>query len=197
MKNFRKSFLIALLIIFIMGGFILYPFECTDLHLKLTFSSDSAYTECTAYYTTVQNPVYSEEQSIAAIIDNGKADIVFPKELCKSLTGLRLDFSQNNDLIGITRVELCSAGFAQTTMDASDFFAAANILATNDISVIQPVQTTAYIGTDDSDPHVLFQTNIVEACNDAYSHYTFSKFALFAFIILSYILARKNLFAAD
>ena len=197
MKNFRKSFLIALLILFIMGGFILYPFECTDLHLKLTFSKDSAYTECTAYYTTVQNPVYSEEQSIAAIIDNGKADIVFPKELCKSLTGLRLDFSQSNDLIGISRVELCSAGFAQTTMDASVFFAAANILAINDISVIQPVQTTAYIGTDGSDPHLLFQANIVEACNDAYSHYTFSKLAVCIFILLAWLLARKKLFTTE
>lgn len=196
MKKFFK-----LLLIFITLGamclFILYPFHCTDLHLKIYFSADSAPTECTAYYTTAQNPAYGDEQMLNAEINDGMADILFPKELCETITGLRLDFTQTDSLIGIARIELCSAGFVQTTFDAPDFFDETNILATNDIASIQPVMHTVYIQTKGPDPYVFFQQAMVQACNEAYSHYTGSKTAICLFVLITGILARKKLFTAE
>ncbi len=197
MKINFKTLTIILLILAAMCLFIFYPFQCTDLHLKITFSDDSAYTDCTAYYTTAQNPAYGNEQMIPATVTDGIADIIFPKELCGTLTGLRLDFSQTDSLIRIARVELCSAGFVQTSLDASEFFAESQILATNDISAVQPVMATAYIKADGYDPYIYFQPAIVQACNEAYSHYTGSKLAICLFLIITVFLARKQLFTAE
>ena len=197
MKKNLKTLLLVVITVVIMSLFIFYPFQCTDLHLKIYFSADSAYTECAAYYTTAANPVYSDSQRLDATVYDGKADIVFSKELCETLTGLRLDFSQSDALIGIERVELCSAGFVQTSLDATDFFAESNILSSNDIAIIQPVKTTVYIGTEGRDSYLLFHSDIVDTCNGAYSHYTGSKLAICVFVILAGILARKQLFTAE
>ncbi len=191
-----KNILLTLLIIGAMCLFIFYPFSCTDLHFKIYFSKDSAYTECTAYYTTVQDPVFSDAQRITATTTEGMADILFPKDFCENLTGLRLDFTQTDNLIRIDRIELCSAGFIQRSLNASEFLTESAMLAVHDISAVQPVMHTVYIKTDGSDPYIYFTSDTVQFFNDAFSHYTGSKLAICLFFILTAVLARKNLFKA-
>jgi len=197
MKINIRILLIALLIAGVMGLFVLYPFSCTDLHMKLYFHSDSAQTECTAYYTTAENPVFQDSQRITAVVKDGYADLLFPKELCGRLTGLRLDFSQTETLIAIDRMELCSAGFVQKSLDAPSFLTENTVLSTNDISVLQAVMNTVYVGTSGSDPHLYFQPDIVALCNESYSHYTGTKLAICLFLLLTVLLTRKQLFTAD
>ena len=194
MKKKFKIFLIAAFIACVVCTFIFYPFMCTDLHIKIYFAQDSAYTECSLYYTTTDAPNMSDDTLLAADMTYGKADLALPKELCGNLTGLRLDFTEAENLICINRIELCSGGFVRKTFDASQFFVEANIAATNDISSLQNADIITYIGTDGSDPYILFGSEMIHQCNDAYSHYTGTKAFLCLFVLTAFLLARKKIY---
>lgn len=194
MKKKFKIFLTAAFITCVACAFIFYPFMCTDLHLKIYFAQDSAYTECSLYYTTTDAPDMSDDKLLYADITSGKADLVLPEELCGNLTGLRLDLEKTDNLICINRIELCSGGFVRKTFDASQFFTEENITATNDISSLQSADIITYIGTSGNDPYILFDSEVVKQCNDAYSHYTGTKAFLCLFVLTAFLLARKKLY---
>lgn len=194
MKKKFKIFLTAAFIACAACAFIFYPFMCTDLHLKIYFAQDSAYTECSLYYATTDAPDMSDDKLLYADMTSGKADLVLPRELCGNLTGLRLDLKEADNLICINRIELCSGGFVRKTFDASQFFAEANIAATNDILSLQNADIITYIGTSGNDPYILFGSEIVKQCNDAYSHYTGTKAFLCLFILTAFLLARKKIY---
>ena len=192
-KNF-KILIVSALTVCVACAFIFYPFMCTDLHIKIYFAQDSAYTECSLYYTTADAPDMSDDKQIDADMTSGKADLVLPKELCCKLTGLRLDFKEADNLICINRIELCSGGFVRKAFDASQFFAEANIDATNDISSLQNADIITYIGANGKDPYILLAPEIVQQCNDAYSHYTGTKAFICLFIVITVLLARKKIY---
>lgn len=197
MKRKTKVILAVLLTACAVGLFIFYPFTCTKLHLKIYFHDDSAYTDCRLYYSTLSDPVMSNETSSYASVSDGKADIVLSSRLCKTLTGIRLDFSPTDSLIHIDRIELCSAGFVQKSFDASDFFAEDNLIAENDISSITLVGTSAYIGTDGMDPYLVFSEDMTQTFNDAFSHYTGTKAGICIFLAVAVLLSRKKLFSNE
>lgn len=194
MKQKTKVILAVFLTAFAAGIFIFYPFMCTGLHLKIYFHDDSADTDCRLYYSTLSDPVMSNETSFSAPILEQKADIVLPSELCRSLTGIRLDFSQADSLIHIDRVELCSGGFVQKSFDASEFFAEDNLIASNDISSITPVGTSAYIAAEGIDPYLVFSEDMTRTFNNAFSHYTKTKAGICIFFVAAILLSRKKLF---
>lgn len=197
MKQKTKAILAVIFTACAVGFFIFYPFMCTKLHLKVYFHKDSASTNCQLYYTTRSAPVMSNETSSAASISDGKADIVLSSELCRALTGIRLDFSPADSLIHIDRIELCSGGFVQKSFDASEFFAEDNIIAKNDISSVTLVGTSAYIGTEGIDPYLVFSTDMIQTFNDAFSHYTGTKAGICLFIAAAIVLSRKRLFSNE
>ena len=194
MKINFKLLLVTVLTACAMCAFTFYPFMCTDLHLKIYFTQDSAYTDCTLYYTTADAPNMSNSQKVDAILTEGKADLILPKELCSKLTGLRLDFKHTDKLICINRVELCSGGFVRKTYDASQFFAEDNVVNTNQISALQNTTLVTYIGTNGNDPYLLLSPEMVHQFNLAFSHYTGSKAFLCIFIVVTIVLARKKLY---
>lgn len=196
MKLNYKNIFITVLITGCMCFFVLYPFSCGDLHLKIYLNEDSAYTTCSVYYTTVQDPVFHDGQRIDADTESGYADLIIPKEYCGQLTGLRLDFTPADALIGIKRVELCSGGFVRQSLDASDFFTEAAASVTNDIQTLQAVQNVVYIQTSGSDPHIYFDAHTINICQEAFSHYTGSKLAICLFLLTFWFLYRKPLFTA-
>ena len=178
-------------------AFIFYPFMCTDLHVKIYFSDDSAATECSLYYTTADAPNMSEDKQISTDIHDNYADLILSPEYCGKLTGLRLDFSPAEDLICVSRIELCSGGFVRKSYEPAQFFDQSNIAATNDLSSLQCATNIAYIGTAGNDPYLMFQPDFVQECNDAYSHYTGTKAVLCLFLTGAWILSRKKFFTAD
>lgn len=190
----KKKFKIFLIAAFIACAFIFYPFMCTDLHIRIYFAPDSAYTECSLYYTTTEAPAMSDNKLLYADMTSGKADLILRGELCGNLTGLRLDFTEADNLICIKRIELCSGGFVRKTFDASQFFAEENIAATNDISSLQNSDIITYIGTSGNDPHILFSPEVVQECNDAYSHYTGTKAFICLFVTAAVLLSRKKIY---
>jgi hypothetical protein len=139
----------------------------------------------------------SDDTLIFANAYYGYADLIFPKELCNTLTGLRLDLSHAEDLVCLKRIELCSGGFVRKSYDASQFFAQSNIVATNDLSALQHVDYLTYIKTSGNDPYIVFHPNLVKECNDAYSHYTGTKVLICLFLIGTWILSHKKYFTAD
>lgn len=191
-----KNFIYIILILAAMGFYVLYPFRCTDLHIKIYLTEDSAYTDFSVYYTTADAPVFHGEHLIHANTEEFMADILLPKELCKNLTGLRLDLSHADSPISIKRVELCSGGFIRRTFDGSDFMNAAYIAGSNDIASIQQVFETAYLSTSGNDPYIIFSPEMVKTGNEAFSHYTGTKLFLCLFIIATVFLARRKLFTA-
>ena len=195
MKKKFKIFLTAAFITCVACAFIFYPFMCTDLHLKIYFAQDSAYTECSLYYTTTDAPNMSDDKLLYADITSGKADLVLSKELCGNLTGLRLDFTEADNLICIKRIELCSGGFVRKTFDASQFFAEENITATNDIAALQNTVISTYIGTNGNDPYILLGPEVVQECNNAYSHYTGTKAFICLFVAAAVLPARKKIYS--
>ena len=197
MKINCKKILITLLIAGCMCFFVLYPFSCGDLHLKIYLNEDSAYTTCSVYYTTVQDPAFHDGQRIDATVEKGYADLLIPKEYCGQLTGLRLDFAPADTLIAIKRVELCSGGFVRQSLDASAFFTEKAASVTHNIQTIQAVQNVVYIQTSGSDPHIYFDAHTLDICRDAFSHYTGSKLAVCLFLLAVWLLYRKPLFTAE
>ena len=170
---------------------------CTDMHIKIYFNDDSDYTTCNIYYTTENTPNMSNDTLIHAKMHDGYADLILSKDFCNKLTGLRLDFSPAEKLICIKRIELCSGGFVRKSYDASKFFDQSNIVATNDLSALQHVDSLTYIKTSGNDPYIVFHPNLVKECNDAYSHYTGTKVLICLFLIGTWILSRKKYFTAD
>ena len=194
MKKKFKIFLIAAFIACAACAFIFYPFMCTDLHIKIYFAPDSAYTECSLYYTTTEAPAMSDDNLLYAYAAYDKVDFVLRRELCGTLTGLRLDFTEADNLICINRIELCSGGFVRKTFDASQFFAEENIAATNDITSLQSADIITYIGTDGNDPYILFGPEMIQLCNDTYSHYTGTKAFICLFVATAVMLSRKKIY---
>lgn len=197
MKTNSKVLIATILAACAMCAFIFYPFMCTDLHLKIYFSNDSAPTECSLYYTTAESPSFSEDKLLIANITASSADIILPKNLCGKLENVRLDFAYTDSLIGIKHIELRSAGFARNTLDASQFFDQTNIYTTNDLSALQHTSTVTYIGTAGGDPFIIFQPNIVQEFNDAYSHYTGTKAFICLYFVITILLAHKKVFSEE
>ena len=196
MRNFKQKIL-GVIIACIMLVYILYPAQCTELHIKIYLADDSAPKTFTLYYATEASPDLSDSQTAYAEAIDKQVDIVLPKELCEKLTTLRLDLHHSDALIAIDRVELCSGGFIQQSYDGATFFDKANIHSTNDIAVMQSVGNVFYIGTAGSDPYIFLQPSVIQTCNEAYSHYTVTKIFICLFFISIYILAHKKLFTAD
>lgn len=197
MKKISLLFLASALIVCAACAFIFYPFMCTDLHLKIYFTEDSAFTDCSLYYTTTDTPNMSRDTKISAETSNNMADLVLPAELCDKLTGLRLDFTEADNLICIHRIELCSGGFVRKTFDASQFFAEDKITVINDISSLQCSDIITYIGTSGKDPYIMFHSEIIQGLNDTFSHYTGTKIFICLFIVAVILLSRKKYFTAD
>ncbi len=197
MKKHFKSYIIMAAILCAALLFIFYPFMCTDLHIKLYFGEDSDVAYCNLYYTTEDMPNFDDSNMLTAKATADYADILIPKEACGKLTNLRLDFSPVEDLISISRVELCSGGFIQKSFSGPDFFKEDNILQTNDLETLHSTKYITYIGTAGTDPYIMFQTAVVSACNNAFSHYTVTKLLICLFIAGTVILSRRKLFPAE
>lgn len=197
MKQKTNAILAVSFTVCAVAVFIFYPFMCTKLHLKVYFHKDSAFTDCRLYYSTLSDPIMSNKTSSYAPISDGKADIILSSELCGSLTGIRLDFAQADALLHINRIELCSGGFVQKSFDASEFFAADNVIAANDIDSITAVGTSAYISTQGNDPYLVFSEDMTQTFNDAFSHYTKTKVAICLFIVATVLLSHKKLFPVE
>lgn len=165
------------------------PLTTGKLHMKIYFEKGGG--ECSLYYATEDHPVIDGELVVTAPIEEGVADLILGPEVSETLSDIRLDLPTTTGEFMITRVELSSGGLVQKSYDASAFFSKAAIVSKNDITTMDPVAQKVYILTD-ADPYIVFNTDRVAELRGAFSHYTMTKLCVAAFLVLTYLFARKK-----
>ncbi len=197
MKKHIKAYLTTALAIGAAIIFVIYPFMCTDLHMKIYLGEDSAFTQCNLYYTTVDSPDFGDDKLIFGVETEEYIDVIIPREYCGKLAMLRLDFTHAENLISINRIELCSGGFIQKSFDGAEFFQDSNVMHTNHISSVQNILLGTYIKTEGNDPFIIFQQSVVDVYNHAFSHYTVTKLFICLFVAGAVLLAKTKLFSTE
>jgi len=185
-----------LIFILVAIGFVLLPFPASDLYIRIHFT-EIAGNDCGLYYTTKDQPVFSQEQYIPAPIDHEKKSVSFCLDgsLENKLTGLRLDFANQSDLVQIKSITLSSAGVVQKEYNPCVFFAEENVTHINQAEIIPiPSRNRVCISTSDNDPYVIFSDGLVGAIKKHYSHMIISRICVCLFIAGCYLMAKKHIF---
>lgn len=192
-----KKFLIGGLAILLSLIFVFLPLPASDLIIRIYFD-EIAGDSCVLYYTTDENPSFSEGKSVPSYIDHAQKKVEFRlnANLEGHLDNLRLDFPHlTEQLICVKSITLSSAGVIHREYNPCSFFAAENIASTQEISIsLVHSRNRAYLSTGANDPFVILAPGLIRQIEDCYSHQTVSRLALCLFLFGSYAFARKKLF---
>lgn len=177
--------------------FIFLPFPASDLIIRIYFD-EIAGDFCVLYYTTDENPSFSEAQSVSSDIDYAQKKVEFRLNgnLEGHLDNLRLDFPHlTEQLICIKSITLSSAGIIHKEYTPCSFFAEENIASTHETSIalVHP-RNRAYLSAGSDDPYILLAPGLIRQIEDCYSHQTISRLTLCLFLFGAYFFARKRLF---
>lgn len=191
-KIFIRGFAILLSLLF-----IFLPSSASDLIIRIYFD-EIAGDSCSLYYTTDENPFFSEEQCVAADIDYSRKKVEFRLEgnLEGHLDSLRLDFPHlTEQLINVKNITLSSAGVVRKQYDPCLFFAEENIASAHEVSVtlVHP-RNRAYLSAGADDPYIVLSQDLTGKVENFYSHRALSRAALLLFLFGFCLFARKKLF---
>lgn len=189
---------IKILVIFLaVALFIAVPLPSADLYLRVYFS-EIAGQFCALYYSTESSNFFSQEQCVISDIDPERNMVTFRLDgsLKDQITGFRLDFPSDEDLICVSNITVSSAGIVQKQFNPIHFFADENFSYSNDIAAISLVdpRDTAYILTESSDPYLIFSANLVKQITDGYSCYRLTRLGICLFAAACFFMTKKNLF---
>lgn len=179
--------------------YIFFPRPASDLVITVSFG-DFTGGSYLLYYTTDTYPDFSDDRSVSGEINYEKMQISFrlDGELEGHLTGLRLDFPQEDELVNISAVTVSSAGVIQKDFNPSVFFSENNVVISNnlEISVIDAANQ-AYVGTGSEDPYLVFSDSVVERVTDCFSHQTGSRMLVCLFIAACLAVSRLKIWKDD
>ncbi len=197
MKKIKK-FKILLIVLGVIL-LVMLPVPAADVYVRIHFQ-EIAGNACALYYTTKSEPGFTQDNCILSEIDAEKNQVTFLLDgmLADQLTGFRLDFPNNEDLICISSVTVSSAGVVQKQYDPCDFFAEENIVVKNGIEAISlvKIRNRAYIKTNANDPFVILSDALVSQINDSYSHYRLSRLLVCVFAVGCYFMAKTKVFSS-
>ncbi|MCD7751868.1 MAG: hypothetical protein LUI10_09065 [Lachnospiraceae bacterium] len=177
--------------------YIFFPRPASDLIIEFTFQEISG-DSLRLYYTTDTQPVYSDEQSIVCDIDyeTMQASFRLDGSLEGHLTGLRLDFPVEEQLLSIRHVTISSAAVIQKDFNPCIYFN--EVVATNDLELsLADASNIVYVLTGSTDPYLIFSDSLVEQITGYYSHQTVSRLLVCIFIAGCCVLSRRRIFADD
>ena len=184
----RKKCVYVLLILFI-SIIMLSPVKAAGLSLSFHFSEATDHS-CCVYYTTADQPVYSQEQIILGEYDEERSVVVFrfDGELADQLTGIRLDFANVEQVFYIDEIWAASAGVIRKQFSPIRFFSEDSILEKNSISSVDllTARNTTCIGTQAQDPFLVFSEKIVSSLNQLFSHYLVTKIVIVLIGLLAF-----------
>lgn len=174
--------------------FIMIPVPSANLYLRVHFD-EIAWDKCALYYSTTSSNSFTQEQCIISEVDFDKKQVTFCLDgtLSNQLTGLRLDFSNNEDLICIKSVTVSSAGIIQKEFDPITFFGEENVSHTNaaEITLVKPTER-AYILTEANDPFIILSESLVAEIADCFSSFRLSRLAICLFVAGCYIMYKRK-----
>lgn len=192
-----KKFLIWGSAILLSLLFVFLPSSASDLIIRVYFD-EIAGNSCALYYTTDEDPAFSDAQCIVADIDYAQKKVEFrlKGDLEGHLDSLRLDFPHlTEQLVCVKNITLSSAGVIQKQYDPCHFFAGENIASAHEVSVtyIYP-RNRAYLSAGADDPYIVLSPEFTRQIGNHYSHQIISRLTLCLFLFGTYLLARKKLF---
>lgn len=190
----KKNILLVIFVLIAMLFFVFIPFSTADLRMKVYFEDQPEGTY-QLYYCTHLNPAFSEEQIVTGEICEGYVEFVLPKEIHKSLVGLRLDFPEYIEPVIVRRFDFCSGGFVVKSISGTRIFSGPYIEDSNQITAASQIVDTYYIVTDSKDPFYVFSDDFCRLCEKSFSHYTVTKLLLCIIICAFILFPYKDIFS--
>lgn len=194
-RFFQKQYVPVFLVILLGILIQLIPVKAGNLHLRFyTESYDGG--DCNLYYTTSSSSDYSADKRLVSTMDDaGAIEFLVDGSLSDQLTGLRLDFPEAVQVVGIREIALSSGGVIQKHINPCDFFGEGGMASSNGISELSLIKTQkkAYFVTEAEDPYIVLSAPLVMEINRSFSHFRWTRLGLgFYFVILVFGLCWKK-----
>ncbi|MDE5587684.1 MAG: hypothetical protein K2J60_00895 [Acetatifactor sp.] len=192
----KKKILFACIVFLLMAAFVLIPAPASNLYIRIYFDEIQG-DSCALYYAVDGDEAFSQEQCVSSVIDYDKQMVEFVLEpsLEGRITGLRLDFPAEPQLLCVKTITVSNAGVIKREYNPCDFFAGENILYSNDIDAISLVTARArtYVKTFSDDPFMLLSGELCQQLMGCYSHFRLTKLAVCVFLSASFFLAKMKI----
>lgn len=188
-----------ILALFGMLLFLLLPLPASDLILRIAWAESCPIEshDFFLYYATDEQ-AWSGEQKILGSLDEERSIVSFrvDSSLEGRLTGLRIDFPNQQQLVEVKNITVSSAGFPKKQYNPCVFFAAANQKAQNGLYAVDliPAKARAYIGTTPEDPYIILSDALTQQIAGLFSHYRMTRSFICVFVLLSCFFYQKKLF---
>lgn len=196
----KKKVAFTCIIFLVMVVFILIPAPTSKLYIRIYFDAIQG-NNCILYYAVDGVNIFSQEQCIVSDVDHDRKMVEFALEpsLEGRITGLRLDFPGEPQLMCIKSITVSNAGVIKRQYNPCRFFAQENITYSNDIDAISlaTAQARVYINAVSDDPYLILSDGLIRQIVDCYSHFTLTRLAVCVFLSGCFFLSKKKLFRED
>lgn len=193
----RKKLLYSVLILILMFVFIMLPLPASDLRIRIHFDTIEG-NNLVLYYSTDSTNDFSDAQSISQGIEQDTKQVTFtlPSSLENHITGLRLDFPDEEQLLCVRSITVSSAGTVKRQYNPCNFFSASNILYSNGINAVSlaTAQKRTYVLTSSDDPYMILSPDLCRQITDCYSHFRLTRLGICIFILGCCFFAHKKVF---
>ena len=190
-----------LLILILLGTiiFLLIPLPASDLILRITLAESYPIEPHNFFlYYSMDGQAWSDEQKILGSLDEDRGIVSFQVDssLEGHLTGLRIDFPDQQQVVGVKNITVSSAGFPKKQYNPCVFFDVANRKAQNGLYAVDlvPTRARAYIGTTQEDPYVVLSDVLTQQIAGLFSHYRMTRFFICLFVSTCCLSYQKKLF---
>ena len=198
----KKKWIFYAIALLCMILFMILPFPASDLRLRLTLDEEYPASTDTFYlYYETDGQGFQGDQMLSATVDAEKGIVTFhlSSSLEDHLTGLRIDFPNTEQVVGIKDVTVSSAGVVKHRYHPCFFLATENLKAQNGISSISLVnaRARAYVATTPDDPYLILNDPITLQIAGMFSHYLLTRILICLFLIACFVSYRRNLFGKE
>ena len=183
----KKKWPVILIVAACMIAFIALPMRASSLTIRITLDPNFPIDANTFYlYYAVDGSGFTEEQVIPATYSEEKGILSFALDssLAGHLTGLRLDFPNQEQVVGLRDVTVSSAGIVKQRYNPYFLLAPENLKAQNGLYALDRVESRAkaYVGTTPEDPYLVLSDAISLQIARSFSHYRLTRLLLCLFI---------------
>ena len=190
----KKKWPVILIIAACMVLFVMFPMHASSLTIRITLDPNFPIETNTFFlYYAVDGSGFSEEQVIPATYSEEKGILSFSLDssLAGHLTGFRLDFPNQEQVVGLRDVTVSSAGIVKQRYNPSSFLAPENLKAQDGLYAVDRVESRAraYVGTTPGDPYLVLSDALSLQIARSFSHYRLTRLLLCLFLcacIVSY-----------
>ena len=179
--------------------FMVFPHPASDLYLRITFEEFTG-DGCALYYTTDTDGNFSQDKCITSELNPDTMQVSFclPGALSGHLTGLRLDFPHEEQLLCIKTVTVSSAGVIKKEFNPCYLFVPEHLQMNHnaDVTTVLP-RNRVYVAAGSDDPFLIFSDAMTAQIEGYYSHQVLSRLCVCLFLAVCVFFAHKKLFSGE